>query len=220
MRHSLRAAGGIDDALISQAVTFHPWDAMAPAPLAAIRERGPFTSTAETGCGASTIVFSHCSRHHTAFAFEGENRTITSLRQRTDLGAGTLVFVEGLSKDTLPGFAFAAELDLVLLDGPHAYPQPQVEFTYLFPHVRLQGWLVLDDIQIPSVHELFRFLRRAPSVALEETVGRTAFFRRIGKSDAEDGPDGWWLQPMNRRAVLRYSWREQLRRLLGRDRAG
>ena len=49
-------------------------------------------------------------------------------------------------------------VDLVLLDGPHAYPLPQIEFAYLFPRIRTGGWLALDDIQIPSVYELFRFL--------------------------------------------------------------
>jgi hypothetical protein len=39
-----------------------------------------------------------------------------------------------------------------------------------------RGWLVVDDIQIPSVYELFHFLKRESSVALEEVAVRTAFF--------------------------------------------
>jgi hypothetical protein len=105
-------------------------------------------------------------------------------------------------------------MDLVLLDGPHAYPLPQLEFAYLFPHLKPGGWLVVDDLQIPSVHELFAFLRRETCVELEEVVVRTAFFRRIKPVDS--GPDGWTLQGMNRRAIWRYSWRDRVRRLLGR----
>ncbi len=203
--------------MIAQAGTFHPWDAMAPAALSAIVRRGrtsPFSSTAETGCGGSTIVLSHCSRHHTAFAIEGESRTITELCQRSDLRRQNVMFVEGLTKDTVPGYRFTTALDLVLLDGPHAYPLPQIEYAYLFPHVRRNGWLVLDDIQIPSVHELFRFLRRESSWVLEEVVVRTAFFRRTRDFAPQCGPDGWWLQEMNRHRIWRYSWRDILRELI------
>jgi len=52
------------------------------------------------------------------------------------------------------------------------------------------------------------------SMVLEEVVVRTAFFRRIKAVEA--GPDGWALQGMNRRRVLRYSWRERLHRVLGK----
>ena len=65
--------------LIARAGRFHPWDAMAPAALSAILQRGPFQSSVETGCGGSTIVLSHASDHHIAFAIEGEDRTITEL---------------------------------------------------------------------------------------------------------------------------------------------
>ena len=73
----------------------------------------------------------------------------------------------------------------------------------------------MDDIQIPSVYDLFHFLEKESSVVLEEVVVRTAFFRRV--SVAEDGPDGWALQGMNRRTILRYSWRDRVRRLLGKS---
>jgi precorrin-6B methylase 2 len=202
-----------DPNLIVRASAFHPWDAMAPAALSGILQRGPFRCSAETGCGGSTIVLSHASEHHIAFAIEGKDRTITDLRKHSDLRTENVEFVEGETKDTLPGCRFEAQLDFVLLDGPHAYPLPQIEFAYLFPSIKLGGWLVLDDIQIPSVYELFHFLKRESSVLLEEVVLRTAFFRRI--KVVECGPDGWALQGMNRHTILRYSWGDRLRDLLG-----
>ena len=54
-----------------------------------------------------------------------------------------MIFVEGETKDTLPGYRLEGQMDLVLLDGPHAYPLPQIEFAYLFPHIKLGGWLVV-----------------------------------------------------------------------------
>jgi precorrin-6B methylase 2 len=206
-----------DPGLIDKASRFHAWDAMAPAALQAIAKRAPFRLSVETGCGGSTIVLSHSSQRHIAFAIEGENRTITSLRQGQDLQAGNVTFVEGETKRTLPGYRFDGEIDLVLLDGPHAYPLPQIEFAYLFPALRVGGWLILDDIQIPSVYELFRFLDRESTVVLEEVVVRTAFFRRTGRDDY--GPDGWLRQGLNRHTILRYSWKDRLRKLLGRSRS-
>lgn len=201
--------------LIVSASSFHPWDAMAPAALSAIMKRGPFRFSAETGCGGSTIILSQLSERHVAFAIEGENRTISKLREHPSLKPGTVIFVEGETRQTVPSYHTPAQLDLLLLDGPHAYPLPQVEFAYLFPRVRVGGWIAIDDIQIPSVHELFRFLKRDPEVMFEEVVVRTAFFWRVCVLDY--GPDGWEFQPMNRRTVLRYSWRDQIRKLLRRN---
>src|SRR5258708_37987415 len=107
-----------DPNLIARVSSFHPWDAMAPAALSSILQRGPFRSSAETGCGGSTIVLSHASEHHTAFAIEGKDRTITELRGQSDLRSENVIFVEGETKDTLPGYRLEEQIDLVLLDGP------------------------------------------------------------------------------------------------------
>jgi Methyltransferase domain len=203
-----------DQTVSARALEFHPWDAMAPAALAGIERRGPFQFSAETGCGGSTIVFSQISGQHTAFALEGADRTISGLRAHADLRGERVVFVEGETRCTLPLHVFADRLDLVLLDGPHAYPLPQLEFVYLFPQVRVGGWMVLDDIQIPSVHELFRFMKMESCVELEEVVVRTAFFRKVGEGAA--GPDDWQRQGLNARSVLRYSWRNRLREIIRR----
>lgn len=201
----------MDRDLIRRATQFHPWDAMAPAALESIAKRGPFRCSAETGCGGSTIVLSHLSQRHTAFAIEGCDQTITNLRHHPDLRTGPVTFVEGETKSTVPSHRFADPLDLLLLDGPHAYPLPQLEFLFLFPQVRAGGWVVIDDLQIPAVHELFRFMNLERSMRLEETVLRTAIFRKV--SESLPGPDGWQSQGINQRAVWRYSWRDRLRRL-------
>jgi hypothetical protein len=216
MHSAAQGSPEVHAGLIAQAGTFHSWDAMSPRALSAIARRSPFDCTAETGCGGSTIVFSQLGNQHIAFGIEGENRTITELRARSDLRQDVVVFVEGATKATLPAYPFATQLDLVLLDGPHAYPLPQLEYTYLFPHIKQRGWLVLDDLQIPSVHELFSFLCKERSVVLEEVIDRTAFFSKVRNMDAETGPDGWWLQGINHRAIWRYSWRDQFRKILGR----
>jgi hypothetical protein len=198
--------------LIRRASRFHPWDAMAPAALSAIVKRGPFHLSVETGCGGSTIILSQLSQQHIAFAIEGENRTISALRAHPSLKQETVIFVEGETRDTVPCYDLPGSSDLLLLDGPHAYPLPQIEFAYLYPRLKVGGWIVIDDIQIPSVYELFRFLRRDPQVLFEEVVVRTAFFRRVRVLDKT--PDGWQFQTINRRTVWRYSWRDQMRKLL------
>jgi len=203
-----------DAELVRRAAAFHPWDAMSPQALEAILARGPFQATAETGCGGSTIILSHASLRHTAFAIEGENRTISQLQAHPDLAPERVSFMEGATKLTLPAHKFDGELDFVLLDGAHAYPLPQLELVYLLPRITLGGWLAIDDIQIPSVNELFRFLQTNRTLVREEVILRTAFFRRIGVE--KDGPDGWTSQPMNRHTILRYSWRDRLRKLMER----
>ena len=125
-----------------------------------------------------------------------------------------MIFVEGETKDTLPGYSLERQWTWCCWTGRHGYPLPQIEFAHLFPCIRPGGWLVVDDIQIPSVHELFGFLKKETSVVLEEVVVRTAFFRRVNV--AASGPDGWESQGMNRRTILRYSWRDRLRRLVGK----
>src|SRR5580700_667471 len=75
--------------------------AMTPMALAAILKRSPFRSTVETGCGGSTMILSHASYCHTAFAIEGKDGTITELRKQRDLRSERVIFVEGETKDTL-----------------------------------------------------------------------------------------------------------------------
>lgn len=117
-----------------------------------------------------------------------------------------VIFVEGEAKNILPRQQFKGDVDLVLLDGPHAYPLPQIEFGLL---------LSPDQGGRKAGGGVFHFLEKESSVVLEEVAVRTAFFRRV--RPAERGPDGWALEGMNQHTILRYSLRDRLRRLLGKS---
>ena len=82
--------------------------------------------SAETGSGKTTLLFSHLSRHHTVFAVEGDNRSITVVRNSPLLRAAAVQFIEGPTQATLPHHSFADKLQLVLIDGPHGYPFPEL----------------------------------------------------------------------------------------------
>ncbi len=167
------------------------------------------------------------SAHHTAFAIEGDNSIITRLKSSILLRKENTEFVEGPTQRTLPGRAFERPLQAVLIDGPHAFPFPQLEYYYLYPHIASDGLLILDDIHIRTINQLYRFLCADKMFELIEVVERTAFFRRTTAPVFDPFGDGWWLQSYNRKRLSRYIWREilmssmpqQVRALLRKSRA-
>lgn len=166
--------------------------------------------SAETGCGATTLLLSHLSENHTVFALDAGTGSVVNVQQSPLLRREVVTFVEGPSQLTVPRHQFADSLQLVLLDGPHAYPFPDLEYYFLYPHLEPGALLVLDDIQIRSINGLFQFLRRDSMFELDEVVRTTAFFTRTQAPTFDPLGDGWWQQAYNAQPLLRYSWRERL----------
>ncbi|HEX4039812.1 MAG TPA: class I SAM-dependent methyltransferase [Acidobacteriaceae bacterium] len=161
--------------------------------------------TAETGCGRSTLALSCASRRHLVFACDvpsGENPETHSLNQvRTSplLKVGVCEFVIGPTQQTLPAYHFNQEIDLVFLDGPHGYPFPELEYFYFYPHIRAGGFLVIDDIQIPTLAHMVDVLKDDSMFHLEKVVRSTAFFRRTNAPTFPPFGDAWWSQGYNSR---------------------
>jgi hypothetical protein len=53
--------------------------------------------------------------------------------------------------------------------------------------------LVLDDVQLRAVNDLFRFLRVDAMFRLLDVVRTTAFFERTTAPAFDPHADGWWL---------------------------
>jgi hypothetical protein len=99
----------------------------------------------------------------------------------------------------VPKWSFADPLDFVLLDGPHAYPFPDLEYYYIYPHIRKGGVLVVDDIHIPSIHRMYEFLRDDEMWEHCSDVRTTSFFRRTDKPIFDPLEGNWPNQRYNRR---------------------
>jgi hypothetical protein len=171
-------------------------------------------NSVETGSGASTLLFSHLSERHTVFALDDGTGSVTNVRRSPLLRQNVVAFVEGPTQVTLPQHRFTEKLQVVLIDGPHAYPFPDLEYYYLYPHLDTGALLILDDIHIPTVHNLFEFLRMDIMFDFQEVVGTTAFFTRTSAPTFNQFGDGWRQQKYNARRLFRYTWRGEIKRLL------
>ena len=155
--------------------------------------------TAETGTGKSTLLFSHLSPEHKVFARD-DSGDGNSLRQVLDsplLNRPPIEFILGPTQQTLPRYAFTRPFQIVLLDGPHGYPFPELEYYYFYPQLDVDALLILDDIHIPTIFRLFEFLREDEMFDCLEVVQTTAFLRRNRAPLFHPLQDGWWLQKFN-----------------------
>lgn len=154
--------------------------------------------TAETGSGKTTLLLAHLSKHHIVFSIDEGNRSIASVKSSPLFNARNVEWVEGPTQLTLPKYQFTQPLDFALIDGPHAYPFPDMEYMYFYPHLRTGALLAVDDIHIPTITNLFNFLKEEEMFELVEVVMTTAFFRRTSKLAFPTTYDGWWWQHYNR----------------------
>ena len=161
----------------------------------------PLEHSAETGTGKSTLLLSQLSQHHLVFTRDdaGDGDSLREVQASSLLRRDAVEFVVGPTQHTLPAYRFAHGLDVVLIDGPHGFPFSQLEYYFLYPHLVPGALLVLDDVHIRAVNDLFRFLRADPMFALIEVVRTTAFFRRTSAPTFDPLADGWWLQRYNLR---------------------
>jgi hypothetical protein len=160
---------------------------------------GGFRHSAETGAGRTTLLFSHLSDNHLVFA-KDDGRSLSQTRTSPLLRAESVRFIEGPTQKTLLNYEFDCTFQAVLIDGPHGYPFPDLEYYFFYPRLDPGGLLILDDTQIPSIGRMLDILRADPMFDLLEIVPDcgTAFLRRTGAPPINPWSDSWWLQGYNR----------------------
>jgi len=85
------------------------------------------------------------------------------------------------------------------MDGPHAYPFPDLEYYYFYQNLAQGGLFLLDDIQIPSIQRMFEIIKADDMFELLEVLdNKMAFFRRTDSQLFNPYLDNWWLQGYNR----------------------
>ena len=165
----------------------------------------------ETGCGLSTLLLSNLSERHTAFTLPlGDS--LQNTQNHPFLRPEATKFVVGPSQVTVPKWQFSDPVDFALIDGPHAYPFPDLEYYFIYPHIRPGGVLVIDDIHIPTIHRLYEFLRDDEMWEHRGDARTTAFFRRTTSPIFDPLGDNWPGQKYNRR---RFAAHEALDAMFG-----
>lgn len=162
-------------------------------------------ASAETGCGKSTILFSNVSKNHKVFALDdrhlGEN---SSANYFLSCPLSVLPHIEtvwGPTQKTLPTYSNHASYDFVMIDGPHGYPFPELEYYFFYPHICPGGLLIVDDLNIPTIGRLADFLVEDDMFEICDILQTTGIFRRTDSPVFDPYGDGWWEQKYNRRRV-------------------
>lgn len=158
---------------------------------------GEINHSAETGSGKTTLLFSHLSKNHTTFAIN-DGDSIARVQSSPLFESRNVTYVLGPSQLTLPRHVFNAKLQIALIDGPHGYPFPDLEYYYFYPQISTGGLLLIDDINIPSIKSMFEIVKADEMFELLEVVEYTAFFRRTNAPLVDPLGDCWTLQGFNR----------------------
>jgi predicted O-methyltransferase YrrM len=209
-------------ALLRDAPVFHVDEGLRPVSLqastdvletidAAVR---PGCRTVETGAGLSTVVFALRGAEHVCVTpAASEIEKIRAYCASRDVDLGRVRFAVGRSEDILPTLSLR-DLDLVLIDGGHAFPTPFVDWCYTAQPLRVGGLLVIDDIHLWTGRVLRDFLAEEPGWAMRaEFPMRAVVFEKTAPTPAL--PE-WFAQPFVRRRSHRAATPGRaLRRLWG-----
>ena len=168
------------------------------------------SKTLETGSGISTLVFALRQSWHTAITpNEEEVANIRSYAVANQIPLDRVEFVIEPSDCYLPRCE-TKDLDLVLIDGKHAFPWPIIDWFYTADHLKQNGILVLDDAEMPSVAMLGDFLREDPRWQWERSFGRRTLVMKKTSESVHDV--AWHMQPYITR---RFGRRARLLNALG-----
>jgi hypothetical protein len=188
------------DQINQLAKNWHGSGSFHPQVLRMIARRLPsLKRSAETGTGKSTLLFSHLSSDHTVFTREdtGDGDSLCRVQESPLLNRDRVKFVLGPTQQTLPVYRFTGMLDAVLIDGPHGYPFPELEYYFFYPHISPGGWLIIDDVNIPTINHLVDVIRYEEMFEMVDSVRATVFFRRTDAAVRDPFGDNWWLQGYN-----------------------
>lgn len=154
----------------------------------------PGMASLETGCGYSTVMFAASGADHVTVTPEAdEERRVREWCAANAIDASALAFAIGPSHAVLPQLIEEGPLDLVYIDGAHGFPHPSVDWMFTETRLKVGGWMLVDDIRIPTCRMVHNFLAADDAWRLERLIGDTSVFVRVaeGKNSAMWMPQGY-----------------------------
>ena len=156
---------------------------------------GPGSVTLETGAGLSTLVILRKQpRQHTAVQpVPDEFAAILEFAERHRMDIHGFRPIVARSQDWLPR-ADLPDLDLVLVDGAHAFPVPFLDWYYGAEKLKVGGLMVVDDTHLLTGTMLADFMGADPrwEPVVRDDVSHFAIYRKRVHPVHDDD---WTRQP-------------------------
>jgi len=155
----------------------------------------PGARTLETGCGYSTVVFALVSNEHTAISpFPQEHNLIKHWCTSHGISVEQIHFLAAPSQNTVYNLP-DIPLDVVLIDGDHAFPAPFIDWYYTADLLKCGGLLIVDDTQLTTAKILKDFLSHEKDRwSCHAELGKTTIFKKLLSSPVARGIP-WTKQP-------------------------
>ena len=133
----------------------------------------------ETGAGYTTCVMAqYCKSVITISPLDKEHMRIKSWLVENGFSHENIKFIHDLPQKYLP-FLKNIHVDLLLIDGGHAFPYPIIDWYYGSMFFIFFGYLLVDNIEINSVRILYDFLLTESDVwALQDRDEEFSVFQK------------------------------------------
>ena len=138
--------------------------------------------TLETGCGYSTILFALKGARHTVISpVVEEHQRVRQWCDVNGIDLSNLDFNLAHSEEVLPTLALEP-LNVVLIDGWHAFPAPLLDWFFTANKLVVDGHLIVDDTHIKAVRILRDFLEAEQGRwELVARFKQTDIFRKVSR---------------------------------------
>jgi predicted negative regulator of RcsB-dependent stress response len=155
----------------------------------------PGSHTLETGAGLSTIIFAMKGTHHTAVIPDPElAERIKTYCRRRQINPDQINFELARSETILPKLATDHALDMVLIDGRHAFPSPFIDWYYTTDRLNLGGIVIVDDTQLWTGDVLKQFLKMEAEWEMIDEFPQGNPTAAAFKKLQSGSNDKWWAQ--------------------------
>jgi hypothetical protein len=135
---------------------------------------------------------------------------IVAFCQEKGIPTSGLNFIVDVSEQVLPSLN-AKDLDLVLIDGRHGFPQPFLDWYYTAEMLKVGGYVVIDDLHVWVCETLMNLLMAEKDWKLaHESLGGCAFEKLGNGTQNNDYENQPYVARQSRQFSLsakgRYMW--------------
>ncbi len=167
----------------------------------------------EVGLGVSTLAFSLKGADHTCITpFQSEIDGLKDYAKKIAVDVSRTTFIRASSDEYLKTCT-KSNLDVVLIDGKHAFPFPIVDWFFTADLLKNGGLMIIDDVHIKTVRLLMNFMDSDPRWERVAGFNEKSFVYRKLASSVHDV--AWHMQPYSFKNANAFRAKKIAKRAMG-----